>query len=207
MTKLRSGLVLVTVALATSSSALAQAPAAPAAAPAASPAPAAAPTGGAVPAAMPAPKPAPELEQLKFLMGKWRCDGKAYASMFWPEHTFKAVAEGKADLDGFWDAFSYEEKKSKQHRGLKVHGVWGWDAGNKRLVRAAGSNDGSWDSATSPGMQADKIVWTGELSNGMAKLDFHHTFTKKTDKEWTHFLEVKDPSGKWTPIEEVDCKR
>lgn len=193
-------------------------PMAPAAAPAAKPmapttttkpvvaAPAAA--APAAPMAMPAPKPAPELDQLKFLMGKWRCDGKQFANpMFGPEHAFKATAENKADVDGFWNQFTYEEKKSKEHHGFKVHGLWGWDQGGKHLVRTGVTNMGDIDMATSPGLEGDKIVWTGDFSGPMGRMAFRHTFTKKSDKEWGHLLEIKDPTGKFAPSEEVSCKR
>src|SRR6185295_18855266 len=181
----------------------------PAAPPPPAPAAAAAPPApGAAAAAPPAaPKPAPELDQLKFLMGRWRCDGKQFASpMFGPEHAFKATAENKAIADGFWDQFTYEEKKSKEHRGLKVVGLWGWDTGSKRLVRAGAGNDGTWDTATAPGLEGDKIVWTGELSNAMGRIPFRHAFTK-ADKGWGHVIEIKDPSGRWVQLEEVSCKR
>ena len=178
-------------------------PAAPAAAPAAAaPAPAA-------PAAPPGPpKVAAEMDQLKLFIGKWKCDGKAFASPLSPvEHAFKATAEAKADGGGHWQAFTYEEKKAKDHPELKVHGTWGWDAGNKRFVRAGSDDRGMWDSATSPGLQGDKIVWTGELSGAMGKIPFHHSFTKKSDKEWSMALEAKTPDGKWAPVSEVTCKK
>jgi hypothetical protein len=166
---------------------------------------------GSTPASPPAPaaaKPAPELDQLKFLLGKWRCEGRQFASpLSGPEHAFKAVAENKADLDGFWDQFTYEEKKSKDHHGFKVHGLWGWDQADKHLVRAAASTDGNWDSANSPGLEGDQVVWTGEFSGPMGRLPFKHTFVKKSDKEWTHTLDIKDPTGKWTPSEEATCRR
>jgi hypothetical protein len=154
------------------------------------------------------PKVAAEMDQLKFFLGKWKCDGKAFATpMTGPEHTFKATAEAKADGGGHWQAFSYEEKKAKDHPGIKIHGTWGWDAGNKRFVRAASDDMGTWDSATSPGLQGDKIVWTGELSGAMGKMPFHQSFTKKSDKEWSFAVEVKTPDGKWAPWDEVTCKK
>jgi hypothetical protein len=191
----------------------AQAPAAkPAAAPAPAPAgkPAAAPAAGAPAAAAPMapPKPAAEMDQLKFFVGKWKCDGKMFASpIYGPEHAFKAAAEAKVDGGGHWQAFTYEWKKAKDHPSLKIHGTWGWDAGNKRFVRAAADDMGTWDSATSPGFQGDKLVWTGELSGPMGKMPFHHTFTKKSDKEWVGAFEVKTPDGKWAPMDETTCKK
>lgn len=179
----------------------------PAARPAAAPVTA---TKAAVPAApaMPALKPAPELDQLKFLMGRWRCDGKQFGSaMFGPEHTFKATAENKPAVDNFWDLYTYEEKKSKEHHGVKVQGFWGWDQGAKKLVRVGASNAGDWDVGSAPGLEGDKIVWTGDFSGSAGRMGYRHTFTKKSDREWSHTLEIKDPSGKFILVNEVDCKR
>ena len=39
------------------------------------------------------PTPAPELEQLKFFIGRWRCNGKQSASPSEPERAFKATFE------------------------------------------------------------------------------------------------------------------
>jgi hypothetical protein len=183
----------------------AAAPAAPAA-PGAKPA-APAPAAPAVSLAAP-PKPAAELDQMKIFLGKWKCDGKAFASPMSPtEHGLKATAEGKLEVDNFWQSFTYEEKKTKEHPGLKVHGFWGFDQGAKRFVRAAVGNHGEWDTASSPGWEGDNLIWTGELSGPMGRIAFHHRFTKKGDKEWVHFLEIRTPDGKWIPAEEVTCKK
>ena len=191
----------------------AAAPAAPAAKPAAAPAPApAAAAPAAAPAAPatppPAPKPAPELDTFKFFLGKWKCDGKAFVSPMSPaEHGVKGTAESKLEVDNFWQSFNYEEKKTKEHPGLKVKGLWGFDQGSKRFVRAAIGNHGEWDTASAPGWEGDKLIWTGELSGAQGRIPFHHTFTKKSDKEWTHLLELRLPDGKWIPAEELSCKK
>ena len=156
----------------------------------------------------PPPKPAAELDTFKFFLGKWKCDGKAFASPMSPtEHAVKGSAEGKLEVDNFWQSFNYEEKKTKEHPGLKVKGYWGFDQGAKRFVRAAVGNHGEWDTASAPGWEGDKLVWTGELSGAQGRIPFHHTFTKKSDKEWTHLLELRLPDGKWVPAEEIACKK
>jgi hypothetical protein len=123
------------------------------------------------------------------------------------EHAVKGSAEAKLIVDNFWQSFTYEEKKTKEHPGLKVNGIWGFDQGSKRYVRAAGGNQGEWDNASAPGWEGDKLVWTGELSGPLGRVPFHHTFTKKSDKEWTHVLELRMPDGKWAPAEDVTCKK
>jgi hypothetical protein len=154
------------------------------------------------------PKPPPELEQLRFLRGRWRCTGLQLASaLYGPEHRFVATAESKAAVDGFWDQFSYEELRSKEHHGYKALGLWGWDKNGKRLVRTAATNVGDWDSGTAPGLEGDKIVWSGEVVGSLGRTSYRHTITKKTDREWSQTLELRDATGKYVPINEVTCKR
>jgi hypothetical protein len=178
--------------------------------------PAAAPAAPAAPAAakQPALKPAVELETLKMFLGTWRCDGKVFAGpLAATEHGVTATAVGKPEVDGFWQSFTYEERKTKEHPGLKLKGTWGFDQGAKRFVRAAVGNHGEWDTATSTGWEGNKLVWTGELSAFFGRIPFRHTFTKKADgdkpavREWTHALELRLPDGKWVPAEEMTCKR
>ena len=181
--------------------------------PATKPAPTAAPgtaatTAAASPAMPPAPKPAPELDTLKVFLGKWKCEGKAAASpMFGPEHAINGAAEAKLESDNFWQSFTYEEKKTKDHPGLKMKGLWGYDQGSKRFVRAAAGSHGEWDTASAPGGEGEKLTWTGELSGPMGRVPFHHIFAKKSDKEWVQVFEVRGPDGKWFQTEEVTCKK
>jgi hypothetical protein len=152
-----------------------------------------------------APKPAEQLGQMKIFLGNWKCTGKQLATpMFGPEHTFTASASGKLDIDGFWQTFSYEEKKAKDHPGLKITGLWGYDQGGKRFIRAAGSNHGAWDSASSIGWSGDKMVWTGDLSGPTGRMPFRQTFTRHGDKEWSFRFEL-NVQGTWTAVSEVSC--
>jgi hypothetical protein len=173
--------------------------------------PAKAPAGMTPPAAPmtppPAPKPAAELDSFKVFVGKWKCSGKMFAGPFGPEHPFTASAEVAFVSDNFWQTFKYEEKKSKEHRGLKVLGIWGYDAGAKRFVRAGGGNEGTWDTASATGWEGDKLTWTGEFSGPLGRMPFHQTFTKTGDKTFTYAVEVRTPDGKWAPYDEVSCKK
>jgi hypothetical protein len=153
----------------------------------------------------PAAKPAAQLDQLKFFLGNWKCTGKQLATpMFGAEHPFTGVASARLESDGFWQQITYEEKKTPQHPGLKLVGLWGYDVGGKRFIRAFGGSNGSWDSATSVGFNADKMVWTGDLSSPTGRMPFRQTFTKKSDKEWSFRLEL-NVQGNWMPLNEVSC--
>jgi hypothetical protein len=158
------------------------------------------------PGAPPPPaKPAAQLEQLKLFLGNWKCSGKQFATpMFGPEHGFTGSASGRLVADGFWQEFTYEEKKSKDHPGFLLVGLWGYDSGGKRFIRSAGSSVGGWDSATSVGFNADKMVWTGDLSSPAGRMPFRQTFTKKSEKEWSSRFEL-NTQGNWVPLSEVTC--
>jgi hypothetical protein len=148
------------------------------------------------------------MDQLKFFIGKWKCEGKQLANpVFGPEHAITGSADAKMEGDNFWEAFNYEEKKTKVHPGLKVHGLWGWDDTTKRFVRAAGDSRGNWDTGTTLGLVDNKIEWGGNFSGPLGRLPYRHIFTKKSDKEWTQVLEIQGPDGKFAPLEEVTCKK
>jgi len=153
-------------------------------------------------------KPAPQMEQLKFFNGKWRCDGKQLAtSLFGPEHPITGSAEAKMESDSFWQSFTYQEKKTKVHPGLEVHGMWGWDDFGKRFVRAAADSRGGWDTGTAMGLADGKMAWGGDIAGPLGKIAYRQTFTKKSEKEWTQVLELRGPDGKWATLEEVTCKK
>jgi hypothetical protein len=158
------------------------------------------------PGAPPAPpRPAPQLDQLKLFLGNWKCAGKQLATpMFGPEHAITGTASARLEADGFWQQVTYEETKTKDHPGLKLVGLWGYDSAGKRFIRAFGGSMGEWDSATSVGFNADKMVWTGDLSGPMGRMPFRQTFTKKSDKEWSFRFEV-NAQGNWVPSSEVTC--
>jgi hypothetical protein len=177
----------------------APAPAATAAAPAA-PAPVAA-------AAPTAPKPATELDQLKLFEGNWRCEGKQPAGPFGPEHDYKSSFKAKKDIDNFWIAIEYDQKKSKAHpMPIKARGFLGYDPAARKYVSVGADNTGGWINESSPGWEADKLVFTGDGSMGGQKVSFRETYTKKNEKEMTWSGEMK--MGKdWVSVGNDTCKK
>jgi Protein of unknown function (DUF1579) len=155
------------------------------------------------------PKPAAELDQLKFFIGSWKCEGKQFASAMSPtEHPVKATARVKWELGNRWQTFVYEEKKTKEHpMAVKVLGSWGYSAGGKHFVRADIDGFGGWFSPTSTGWEGDRFVWSGNVENPMGgAMAAKHTFTRKSDKEFVHSLELT-AGGKASPIFEIGCKK
>ncbi len=156
------------------------------------------------PGAAVAPGPAPELDTLKFLVGSWRCTGKQLAAA--KPHTFTASLKVRLAPDNFWQVFDYEERKSRDHAAVKLHGFWGYDQSGKRYVRSAAGNSGGWEVATSPGWDGSRLVWTGDLYLPTGKVAFRHVYTKKSDREFGHVWETGEV-GKATVASDVTCKR
>jgi hypothetical protein len=178
-------------------------PAAGAAAPAG--APAASAPGAAAPPAAP-PKPAPELDQLKWLEGNWRCDGKAPASAMGPEHTYKSTMKVKRELDNFWYVTDYEQKKSKENPiAVKARGFLGYDPVAKKFESIGVDSVGGIVQLTGT-LEGDKLSSMGEGTLGGQKIGFKEVITKTGDKSLTWHGEMK--MGKdWVVIGDDSCKR
>jgi len=166
-----------------------------------------APATAAATAGPPAPKPAAELDQLKVFEGSWRCDGKQPAGPFGPEQEYKSTFKGKKDIDKFWIAIEYDQKKSKSHpMPIKARGFLGYDPAAKKYVTIGADNTGGWISESSPGWEGDKLVFSGDGSMGGQKVSFRETYMKKGDKELTWTGEMK--MGKdWISVGNDSCKK
>ena len=200
MTKTRlTGFCAALVLASASAVSLAQAPK-----PAAAPAPAAT---GAPPAPPASPhKPATELDQLKWLEGNWRCDGKAPAGPMGPEHPYKSTMKVKRELDGFWYVGEYEQKKSKDNpTAVKARSFIGFDPVAKKVI-SVGVDSFGGAMQLAGAIEGDKITNEGEGTMGGQKMGFKETFTKTGDKSLTWHGELK--MGKdWTVIGDDSCKR
>ncbi|MES1209457.1 MAG: DUF1579 family protein [Pseudomonadota bacterium] len=155
----------------------------------------------------PAPKPAAELDQLKVFEGSWRCEGKQPAGPFGPEQEYKSSFKGKKDIDNFWIAIEYDQKKSKAHpMPIKARGFLGYDPAAKKYVTIGADNTGGWISESSSGWEGDKLVFSGDGSMGGQKVSFRETYTKKGEKEMTWTGEMK--MGKdWISVGSDSCKK
>ena len=199
MKKTRLLMTLTTVTLvAASAAAIAQAPKA-ATAPAATPAP--------PPGSPPGPpKPPAELDQLKWVEGNWRCEGKAPAGPMGPEHPYKSTMKIKRDLDGFWYVSEYEQKKSKENPvAIKARSFISYDAVAKRVVSVGIDNMGG-ALQQSGALEGDKISTSGEGSIGGQKIGFKEIIAKTGDKAITWHGELR--MGKdWQVVGDDTCRR
>jgi hypothetical protein len=109
--------------------------------------------------------------------------------------------------DGFWYLWLYREERSQVHLGVKVQGMWGWDAAAKQFVRASGDSAGQWETQTSTGFEGDTLRWTGKSSGPLGAFDVQSTFTKQGDRQWSHALDFRLKEGEFIRLEEVTCKK
>jgi len=153
------------------------------------------------------PKPMSELDQLKYLEGNWRCDGKVPAGPMGPEHGYKATFKVKKDLDGFWYVAEYEQKKSKDNpQPIRAHVTFGYDGGAKKYVLNAFDNVGGMMTETSAGWEGDRLIATGDGTAMGQRVAFRETFTKKGDRELAWLGEMK--MGKdWMVVGSDTCKK
>lgn len=166
-----------------------------------------APAGAQEPPGPPS-KPPSESDALKMFVGNWKCEGTVNPA---PGKTvkIKATAKVKNELGGFWQSFVYTEQKTKDYPMAETAiGNWGWEAQSKQFVRAEIQNAGGYTTGTSMGWSGDTMTWDLESSNFMGKMGGKHVFTKKSDKEFVHKLDVKMPgSPGLVTLFEVTCKK
>jgi hypothetical protein len=153
------------------------------------------------------PKPAPELDQMKVLEGKWRCDGRAPAGPSGPEHAYKSTWKFKRDLDNFWWAAEYQQTKAKAHpMPLKARGYMTWDPSAKAFVLVGVDNMGGSSTETTTGWSGDVVTLAGDASMAGKKVPYREVITKKGNREFTWRGEMKT-GGDWVTLGEDRCRK
>jgi hypothetical protein len=153
------------------------------------------------------PKPAPQLDDLKFFVGSWKCAGRQLGhAEFGAEHVIAATMQVRAEGDGFWREFVYEEKKAKDARGMRVTRYVGWDNTGKRLTLTAFNNFGATETATTQGWTGQVMVWMGEVIGQNARYPMRLTLTRRSDKEWSQVIELS-AQGLWQPFSDMHCNK
>jgi hypothetical protein len=133
-------------------------------------------------AMMGAPKPAEELQQLKDMVGVWKCEGKTVVGG--KEMQDKSTATFMWDLDKFFVSSRMESPKSKDNpSGYKGRAMYGWDPGAKQFVAMGVDNMGGMSMLTSKGWSGDKMEWAGKAKMMGQEMDAKETITKKGPRE------------------------
>jgi hypothetical protein len=137
------------------------------------------PTDGAM---MGAPKPPEEMQQLKDMVGVWKCEGKS--TVAGKEMRDKATASFAWDLDKFFLSSRMDSPKSKDNpMGYKGRAMYGYDASSKQFVSMGVDNMGGMSMMTSKGWNGDKMEWAGKSKMMGQEMDAKETITKKGPRE------------------------
>ncbi len=156
------------------------------------------------PPAMEEPKPAPELQELKGMIGSWKCDGKGTAGT----ETFpmKGTAKFTWDYGNFFVVASIVGPKSKDMpAGYKETDIYGYDPVAKQFVMNGFDSMGGMTSMTSKGWEGDSQTWTGKYKIAGHDMDSKLTVTRKGDKE-VHLAGTETGGGMTVTVDQT-CKR
>jgi Protein of unknown function (DUF1579) len=156
-------------------------------------------------APIPEMKPAAELEQLKPMIGSWKCSGKVIA--MGTEMASESTQKTSLSLDNYWVVTDGAEKKKAKEKGYKSHDMMGYDAGGKQFVRMMIDNMGTSATMTSKGWQGDKMEWTGSAKMMGQDAKLFETVTKDaTGKQVAyvgHYLLGTEKPVQWN----LTCKK
>jgi hypothetical protein len=172
----------------------------------------AAPKGGEKGAAMaPAgpPKPSPELiTTTKYFVGSWKCDGTMPAGPWGPGGKETTAMSFKMELGDMWMAVEGDMKMADAKMPpMTFRGVNGYDPTTKKFMRMDWDSMGGVAHMSSPGWEADKMVFTGDGMMMGQKTKMRHTMVKKSDTEMTSTFEMAGADGKWMPMGTDVCKK
>lgn len=155
------------------------------------------------------PKPAPEVAQAaKMMVGTWKCVGTQAASPMGPEHKIEATNTFKLDMDKFFIAMNYVEKKTKLNpMPGKFTEYRTYDPAQKKWVAVGADNMGMVSNTT--GEPTEKgVKWEGKSSGSGMSMSMRITEEQKNPKE-VHVVGEMQMAGDqaWKPMFEVDCKK
>jgi len=126
--------------------------------------------------------PAPELQQLKDMVGVWKCDGKFSMGGKETKDTSKMVFSW--DLDKHFMAGTYTSEKSKENpNGFKGKSFIGYDPGSKMFTSVGVDSMGAVMMGQSKGWEGDTFVWTNKIKFGGMAMDGKETITRKGPRE------------------------
>src|SRR4051794_12608777 len=149
----------------------------------------------------------PKLKEVQVVLGSWQCTGMTFASPYGPEHPTKATVHGTWILGGAWLQINYTEMKTaKNPHPYAVQAVWSYDEEPKAFVAGSTDNTGGYSTQKSPGLEGDKLVFTGPMHGGGMTMNSRDIFTRVGKNEIRHESEMEE-KGVWKPLDKETCKR
>jgi hypothetical protein len=149
-------------------------------------------------------KPAPEMDQMKGMVGTWKCDGKMSGDGM--EMPMKSTYKVGWDMDNMWLVGHLEGAKAKgMPKAYKGLDYYTYDPEKKEFVMLSLDNVGMYGRSTTKGWEGDTTTWTGKAYMGGHESDTKMTITRKGDKE-VH-LEMSETAPGHTMTGTVTCKK
>ena len=126
--------------------------------------------------------PAPELQQLKDMVGVWKCEGKF--SMGGKEMQDKSKMAWSWDLDKQFMAGTMTSEKSKDNpNGYKGKIFIGYDPGSKMFQQVALDSMGAVSMGQSKGWEGDTLKWSNKMKMMGMAMEGTETITRKGPRE------------------------
>ena len=113
----------------------------------------------------------------------------------------KSQAKFAWDMDKYWMVGNFTSPKTKEMKGYKGIGYYGYDAAAKQYVLYSFDNMGGWGQATSKGKNGNLQEWAGKGQMMGQMMDVKTTITEVSPKE------VKIQSSSAGFSEEMTCKK
>ena len=150
------------------------------------------------------PRPPEEMQQMKDMVGVWKCEGKT--TVGGREMADKSTATFMWDLDKFFISARMDSPKSKDNpTGYKGRTMFGYDTGAKQFVSMSVDNMGSMSMMTSKGWSGDSMEWAGKSKMMGKDMDAREKVTRKGPREVT--LSGGVGSGAEGVTWEATCKK
>jgi hypothetical protein len=148
--------------------------------------------------------PAAELAGVKPFARNWSCD-ETVRDDAGKDVKVKSEWKLKPVARGFWFAFDYNQKNSKEFPGFQEVGHFGWDATDKKLVMIAFDDGGGRWSYTAAPPEKNVIAWSGEAHLGGGTVPVRYTWTLAGDKAAGFVLELQ-VNNEWLRFADGSCK-
>jgi hypothetical protein len=151
--------------------------------------------------------PPAELAALKPFARNWSCD-ETVRDDAGKDVKVKSEWKVKPAARGFWYAFDYNQKNSKDFPGFQALGYFGFDGTDKKLtMHGFDDGGGRWSYAAAPPAGGGAIAWTGEahLGGGTVPARFTWTTTAEKPPAATFVLELQ-VNNEWVKFADGTCK-
>jgi hypothetical protein len=125
-----------------------------------------------------APALATDLDDLaKWANGTWKCRARA------GDDVYNFTLKFAWNLDKKWLVARLDGKAAKGKERVRSVNLYGWDAGQSRVVSLFLNNQGARGESTSPGWSQDSLVFSGTVELGGHRTETTTTVTRRGKRE------------------------